>query len=107
VPGRQVPGWIVPALASARVRGFAGGWGSRAWAAGPARRPCGVTGRAPPTCALVPLTATTYCQSRASSSSRKVVLSPYLASGGHHLAGAAGGLLQHARNGPGLRHMNG
>jgi hypothetical protein len=37
------------------------------------------------------------------------LLSPYLASGGHHLAGAAGrgGLLQHARNDPGLRHMNG
>ena len=36
-------------------------------------------------------------------SSRKVVLSPYLASGGHHLAGTAGrgGLLQHARNDPG------
>ena len=78
VPCRQVACRILPALAIASVRRFAGGAGQ----AGPGGRPgppprLRVAGRASPGRALVvPLTATTYCQPRFSSSSRKVVLSP-------------------------------
>ena len=82
VPCRHVTCRILPALAIASVRRFAGGAGQ----AGPGGRPgppprLRVAGRAPAACALVvPLTATTYRQPRFPSSSRKVVLSPYPAS---------------------------